>query len=200
MIINKFIATKDHVIILTRYTEKDDVFPYFEEDHQNALAANTIGIFFTCNVTHQYAKEYDSNGKLVWNDLYNFEGPMGSCYEVYNFDKIKSFGSLNRNESAGANSSQMTFWTKKYMKASIDNAPVNETPKPTVCVENAAIRSNQEGAWEHIKADTNTTYVIDDEPVVVGKYSPTDSEYKYDEESDISGIDDDDLNIDWGDN
>ena len=197
MIVNKFIATKDHVIIYTRYTEDGDFFPYLESDHPNAAKTNAIGIFMSANCEYQYSTSYDSDGKLIWNKLQDVAGPHGSTRPIYDFDKIKGFGSL---VSGDSNTSQITIWTKEYMNTSMQDAPDNTAPKPAVCVENAAIKSDQNSEWNDIKQDSNTGYVIDDEPVVVGKYSLTDSEYQYEQESDTSSISTNDLNIDWGDN
>jgi len=191
MIINKFVTTKDHVIVYTRYTEDGDFFPHLETNHPNTLKTNSIGIFTSANSEHYYSNSYNSDGNLEWNKLSDVSGPLGAVYPIYDFDKVKGFGTKVR---GGSNTTQITVWTKEYMKKSFEN---NSHPKPMVCVENAANETSQSGVVSDILSDGNSRDVIIEESTVAGKYDITDSSYHYESLSDESDIDEDSLNIDW---
>ena len=191
MIINKFITTKDHVIIYTRYTEDGDFFPHLETDHPDALKTNSICIFTTANSEHYNSNSYNSDGTLEWNKLSDVSGPLGAVYPIYDFDRVKGFGTKVR---GGSNTSQVTVWTKEYMASSFQN---EQHPKPMVCVENSASETNQNDIVSDILSDGNSSGVLREEPCVAGKYDMTDSTYHHEFLSDESGVDEDSLNIDW---
>lgn len=194
MIINKFIASKDHVIIYTRYTEEGDFFPYLESDHSNTLKTNSIGIFTTANSEHFYSNTYDTEGKPVWNKLQDVSGPLGAVYPIYDWNNINGFGTL---VGGNSNTSQITVWTKEYMNASREITQEVESPKPLRCIESSAEKNQQESAVDDIIQDGDFSNELVEESVVVGKYQMEDSSYHYEHISNTSSVSEESLGIDW---